>query len=164
MAVEAVDVDVDVRSDRLGKPRLLVGIWMTEDQAAQVWSGDVALRLHPPTSAPEVHPGRVDMEMLLAYRGRWVQVGVWSRLGPDWPRNGEQTAMGPATQERPPYRSRLGRWHDRAARRQPSPHTIERHNRAGLSEHLGVEDVAPGQGQRTLDDLRAAYLARNSSA
>lgn len=73
-------VDLDPTDETI----MLEGRWLaTQQPADRLHDGDLVVRLTPPESGRD---DRVTVEMLLAYHERWVRVGVWPDLGPDWPR------------------------------------------------------------------------------
>lgn len=71
--------------ERFGEVAYFAGSWVPDQTPAD---GDLVLRLSDPAhSGPtsESHTEKCDVEMLLAYEGRWQQVGRWCAVGADWP-------------------------------------------------------------------------------
>ncbi|APU15287.1 MULTISPECIES: hypothetical protein [Actinoalloteichus] len=74
-------VDVDTTSTNLTvEPILFEAHWLHTLRPARDVEGDVVIRVH--TTASDTH---VDIELLVAYQGRWEQAGVWNGLDTTWP-------------------------------------------------------------------------------
>lgn len=88
MLVVAVDIVEGTNPDRAGEVALFAAEWVPEQPPAEVYDGGLVVRLtHPgePTyPLPRDHA--VDVEMLLAYHGRWQRVGHWRGVDDHWPR------------------------------------------------------------------------------
>lgn len=84
MLVLAADVVADTDAERQREVALFAGWWLAEQSPATVCEGDLVLLLCEPD---DLSPPRdqVNVEMLLAHRGRWLRVGRWERLDPRWP-------------------------------------------------------------------------------
>ena len=82
VAVDIVDGIAD--PDRAGEVVLFAGCWMLDQPPADRHDGDLVLRFAPPAT-PQRWDRHVDIEMLLASRGRWQQVGRWPTLDSQWP-------------------------------------------------------------------------------
>lgn len=79
MLILAADVLDDTDPDRDGEVALFAGCWLPEQPSAAMCEGDLVLVLTTPDG--ELPPDeRVDVEMLLAHRDRWLRVGEWK----DW--------------------------------------------------------------------------------
>ncbi|WP_158851201.1 restriction system modified-DNA reader domain-containing protein [Saccharothrix deserti] len=88
MLVLAVDILGDVDPDTAGQVALFTATWLRGRPPADLHDGDLVIRLTPPDQDPDLPEGdehAVDVEMLLAYRGRWLPVGRWSGMDERWP-------------------------------------------------------------------------------
>ena len=91
MLVLAVDVLDDGVPGVDGRAYLFVGVWLADQPPADLYDGDLVIRLAPPQSVDlPAHDERavghaVDVEMLLAHRRQWSVVGRWSGLDERWP-------------------------------------------------------------------------------
>ncbi|MFD8497298.1 hypothetical protein [Amycolatopsis sp. NPDC059657] len=89
MLVTAVDIISDVDPDHAGEVALFAGTWVREEPPVDsgLYDGDLVVRLNAPT-APSFTLTRnraADVEMLLAYQGRWHRIGQWHGIGRSWP-------------------------------------------------------------------------------
>jgi len=88
MLVTAVDIIADADPDRAGQAALFTGVWAPQQPPADgLHDGDLVVRLVPPdnlTGPPPREPV-TDVEMLLAYQGRWQRVGQWHGIDDRWP-------------------------------------------------------------------------------
>ena len=87
MLVLAVDVLGEVDPDTAGQVALFAGTWLTDQPPADLHDGDIVIRPLPPEQdhgRPDDHHV-ADLEVLLAYRGRWMPVGRWTGLDERWP-------------------------------------------------------------------------------
>ena len=78
MLVTAVAIISDADPDRAGEVALFAGTWVAEKPPADsLYDGDLVVRLTHPTDPtyPLLRDHATDIEMLLAYRGRWQLVG-----------------------------------------------------------------------------------------
>jgi hypothetical protein len=85
MLVTAVDLTGDAAPGRAGDVALFAGNWVHEQPPADnLYDGDLVVRLIPtdPTSSDHA---TTDVEMLLAYRGRWQPIGHWHGIDDRWP-------------------------------------------------------------------------------
>lgn len=81
MLVTAVDIIGAEDPARAGEVALFAGEWVAEQPPADsVHDGDLVVRL---TQLSRDHV--TDVEMLLAYQGRWQRVGQWRALDEGWP-------------------------------------------------------------------------------
>lgn len=74
--------------DSASEVALFAGIWAHEQPTPDsAYEGDLVLRLSRPAdhTNPLSRPHAADVEMLLAYKGRWQQVGRWSEIDDSWP-------------------------------------------------------------------------------
>ncbi|WP_232376418.1 restriction system modified-DNA reader domain-containing protein [Amycolatopsis aidingensis] len=86
MLVSAVDIIGDTDPDRAGEVALFTGHWVPQQPPANdLYEGDLVVRLHHPAD-PLPRDDAADIEMLLAYQGRWQRVGRWCGLDDHWPR------------------------------------------------------------------------------
>lgn len=89
MLVLAVDIVGDTDPDHAGEVELFAGSWLPEQPPADgLYDGDLVVRLTHPTAPTSALPGEdaIDVDMLLAYEGRWQRVGRWRGVDEDWPR------------------------------------------------------------------------------
>jgi hypothetical protein len=63
---------------------LLAGVWLPAPPPADLHTGDLVVRLHPPTHNPTGSPV-TDVEVLAATRGQWRMVRTWRSLDTRWP-------------------------------------------------------------------------------
>jgi hypothetical protein len=85
LLVTVVDI---VGDDPDSAVALFAGIWVYEQPTPDsTYEGDLVLRLSHPAdhTNPLSRPHTADVEMLLAYKGRWRQVGRWSEIDDSWP-------------------------------------------------------------------------------
>lgn len=85
--VTAVDIIGDADPNRAGEVALFAGNWVPEQPPADsLYDGDVVVRLSHPADPtyPLPRDHATDVEMLLAYRGRWQRVGQWRGLDDGW--------------------------------------------------------------------------------
>lgn len=77
MLVLAVDIVGDTDPDRAGEVELFAGSWVAAQPPADLHDGDLVVRLTQPDDPAYPVPREygVDVEMLLARRGRWQFVG-----------------------------------------------------------------------------------------
>lgn len=90
MLVLAVDIVGDTDSERAGEVELFAGSWMPEQPPADLYDGDLVVRLSPRAitrdkNKPQWQDVSTDVEMLLAHHGRWQLVGQWGALNKRWP-------------------------------------------------------------------------------
>lgn len=88
MLVTAVDILGDADPDRAGEVALFAGNWVPQQPPADsLYDGDLVLRLSRPADPtyPLPRDHATDVEMLLAYQGRWQRVGQWRGLDDGWP-------------------------------------------------------------------------------
>jgi hypothetical protein len=87
MLVTAVDIISDTDPDRAGEVVLFAGNWVAEQPPASLYDGDLVVRLTHPADPtyPLPRDHAADVEMLLAYQGRWQRVGQWRGLDDGWP-------------------------------------------------------------------------------
>lgn len=87
MLVVAADIVTDTERDRAGEVALFAGKWVPEPPPADLYDGDLLVRLTYPAEPtyPLPRDHTVDVEMLLAYHGRWQQVGQWCGVDDHWP-------------------------------------------------------------------------------
>lgn len=105
-------VIIAIRTTRAtGIPDLVFGRWLAEEPPASLHTGDVVVRLRPPTSTSSdssvvdrsrndgSDPSRADtdadagadvatvadVEVLTAHHGGWHTASTWRTLGPQWP-------------------------------------------------------------------------------
>lgn len=89
-------VIIAIRTTRAtGIPDLAFGRWLAEEPPASLHTGDVVVRLRPPTSTAsdssvvDLSLNDVatvaDVEVLTAHHGRWHTANTWRTLGPQWP-------------------------------------------------------------------------------
>lgn len=79
------EVDHCVDDNQVDTVQWCTGSWVAEPTPADgMFDGDLVVRLTAPTTAGDPS-SRVDVAMMLAYQGRWQQVGYWPALGNDWP-------------------------------------------------------------------------------
>jgi RAMA domain-containing protein len=89
MLVLAVDIVGDTGPDRAGEVELFAGSWVPEQPPAEgLYDGDLVVRLTDPANPASPLPREdvIDVEMLLAYQGRWQRVGQWRGVDEQWPR------------------------------------------------------------------------------
>jgi hypothetical protein len=89
MLVTAVDIISDADPDRAGEVALFTGSWVREQPPAdRLYDGDLVVRLTHPADPtyPLPRDHAADVEMLLAYQGRWQRVGHWCGVDDRWPR------------------------------------------------------------------------------
>ncbi|MFI6098202.1 hypothetical protein ACIA8G_21790 [Lentzea sp. NPDC051213] len=88
MVVVALDIANDTDPDRTGAVALFAGQWVPEQPSADLHDGDLVVRLTHPTEPtdPLLGDHAVDVDMLLAYQGRWQRVGHWRGVNDHWPR------------------------------------------------------------------------------
>lgn len=94
MLILAVDIIGDTDPDRAGEAALFAGSWVPEQPPADLYDGDLVLRLTCPQPGPtyEWHVQHANIEMLLAYHGRWQRVGQWCDIDDRWPHTAAPTA------------------------------------------------------------------------
>lgn len=88
MLVTAVDIVGDADPDRAGEVALFAGNWVAEQPPPDsLYDGDLVVRLSHPADPtyPLPRDHATDVEMLLAYQGRWQRVGQWHGLDEGWP-------------------------------------------------------------------------------
>jgi hypothetical protein len=87
MLVLAVDIAGDTDPDRAGDVELFAGSWVPDQPPADLYDGDLVVRLTQPgdPAYPRSREHAVDIEMLLARRGRWQLVGRWGGVDECWP-------------------------------------------------------------------------------
>jgi hypothetical protein len=86
MLVTVVDIISD--ADRAGEVVLFAGSWVPEQPPADsLYDGDLVVRLTHPAEPtyPLPRDHATDVEMLLAYQGRWQRVGQWHGIDDGWP-------------------------------------------------------------------------------
>ncbi len=87
MLVLAVDILGEVDPDTAGQVAVFAGTWLADQPPADLHDGDLVLRPVPSEKdlgTPEdLHVA--DVEVLLAYRGRWMPIGRWAGLDERWP-------------------------------------------------------------------------------
>jgi hypothetical protein len=96
MLVSAVDITGDADPDHVGEVALFAGRWVGEQPPADgMHDGDLVVRLTRPADPayPCPRDQAADVEMLLAYRGRWQRVGRWCAVDVHWPRLVAPTAV-----------------------------------------------------------------------
>jgi hypothetical protein len=89
MLVSAVDIIGDTDPDRAGEVALFAGCWVPDKPPANgSYDGDLVVRLTHPADPtyPLPRDHAADIEMLLAYHGRWQRVGRWCGVDDRWPR------------------------------------------------------------------------------
>jgi Restriction Enzyme Adenine Methylase Associated len=88
LLVVAVDIVDGTDPDRAGEVALFAEAWVPEQPPAELYDGDLMVRLTHPAepSYPLPRDHAVDVEMLLAYHGRWQRVGQWRGVDDQWPR------------------------------------------------------------------------------
>jgi RAMA domain-containing protein len=89
MLVLAVDIVGDTDPDHAGQVELFAGSWLPEQPPADgLYDGDLVVRLTHPADPASALPREdaADVEMLLAYEGRWQPVGQWRGVDERWPR------------------------------------------------------------------------------
>lgn len=90
LAVDIVDETVgDSDPDRACEVDLFAGSWVPEQPPADgLYDGDLVVRLTHPADPASALPreNTADVEMLLAYEGRWQRVGLWRGVDERWPR------------------------------------------------------------------------------
>lgn len=99
MLVLAVDILGEVDPDTAGQVALFAGTWLEDQPPADLHDGDLVVRPLPPEQDPAV-PGDnhvADVEVLSAYRRRWMPLGIWVGVDERWP-----WTLAPST---PPRRS-----------------------------------------------------------
>ena len=85
-------VALEIPTDRPTEIELFAGYWLDGPVPAENVEGYLVVRLHPPAARPgptpndDPAPTPVDVELLLAYQGQWVSVGMWPGLDTRWPR------------------------------------------------------------------------------
>jgi hypothetical protein len=75
---------------------LLAGVWLPAPPPADLHTGDVVVRLHPPADHDHDHggePATADVEVLAAMDGQWRTVRAWRSVGPRWPHEVAMTAL-----------------------------------------------------------------------
>ncbi|MEC3974951.1 hypothetical protein [Amycolatopsis sp. H20-H5] len=88
LLVTAVDIIGDADPDRAGEVALFAGTWVSRQPPADsLYDGDLVVRLTHPADPmyPLSRDHATDVEMLLAYQGRWQRVGQWQGLDDSWP-------------------------------------------------------------------------------
>ncbi|WP_285488555.1 hypothetical protein [Amycolatopsis taiwanensis] len=88
MLVAAVDIVRGTDPDRAGEVALFTGCWVPDQPPADgLYDGDLVVRLTNPDrpTYPLPYNHVVDVEMLLAYQGRWQCVGRWCGVDDRWP-------------------------------------------------------------------------------
>jgi RAMA domain-containing protein len=88
MLVTAVDIIGDADPDRPGDVALFAGNWIADQPPADsLYDGDLVVRLTHPADPtyPLPRDHAIDVEMLLAYQGRWQRVGQWRGVDDGWP-------------------------------------------------------------------------------
>lgn len=92
MLVLAVDILGDIDPDTAGQVALLAGTWLANQPPADLHDGDLVVRPLPPEQDPALPSEAVssnkhvaDVEVLLAYRGRWMSIGLWAGVDERWP-------------------------------------------------------------------------------
>ena len=88
MLVTAVDIISDADPDRADEVVLFAGSWVPEQPPADsLYDGDLVVRLTHPAEPtyPLPRDHATDVEMLLAYQGRWQRVGQWNGIDDRWP-------------------------------------------------------------------------------
>lgn len=89
LLVCAVNIISDADPVHAGQTALFAGRWVAERPSAEgLHDGDLVVRLtHPAASTyPLAREHGADVEMLLAYQGRWQRVGQWFGVDEGWPR------------------------------------------------------------------------------
>jgi RAMA domain-containing protein len=89
MVVLAVGI-IDAEPDQAGEVELFAGSWVPERPPADLYDGDLVVRLSPRAitrdkNKPQWRDTSADVEMLLAHQGRWQCVGRWCALNERWP-------------------------------------------------------------------------------
>ena len=77
MLVLAVDILSEVDPDTTGQVALFAGTWLADQPSADLHDGDLVIRQLPAEQdlgRPDDHHV-ADLEVLLAYRGRWMPIG-----------------------------------------------------------------------------------------
>jgi hypothetical protein len=88
MLVTAVDIISDADPDRADEVVLFAGTWVPEQPPADsLYDGDLVVCLTHPAEPtyPLPRDHATDVEMLLAYQGRWQRVGQWHGIDDRWP-------------------------------------------------------------------------------
>lgn len=87
MLVSAVDIMGDTDPDRAGDVVLFAGQWVGQQPPADLYDGDLVVRLTRPAdrSYPLPRDHAADVEMLLAHQGHWQRVGQWFGVDDRWP-------------------------------------------------------------------------------
>ncbi|WP_285491551.1 hypothetical protein [Amycolatopsis taiwanensis] len=88
MLVAAVDIISGTDPDRAGEVALFAGCWVPDQPPADgLYDGDLVVRLTNPAcpTYPLPYNHVADVEMLLAYHGRWQCVGRWCGVDDRWP-------------------------------------------------------------------------------
>lgn len=88
MLVSAVDIVGDTDPDRAGEVALFAGQWVAhQPPASELYDGDLVVRLTHPADPtyPLPRDHAADVDMLLAYHGRWQRVGQWYGVDDRWP-------------------------------------------------------------------------------
>ncbi|WP_245617542.1 hypothetical protein [Amycolatopsis taiwanensis] len=88
MLVAAVDLVGDADPDRAGGVALFAGCWVPDQPPADgLYGGDLVVRLTNPAGPtyPLPYNHVADVEMLLAFHGRWQCVGRWCGVDDRWP-------------------------------------------------------------------------------
>ncbi|MFD0204238.1 MULTISPECIES: DUF4357 domain-containing protein [Saccharothrix] len=87
MLVLAVDILGEVDPDTAGQVALFAGSWLADQPPADLHDGDLVIRPLPPEqdlgTPDDNHVA--DVEVLLAYRGRWMPIGRWAGVDERWP-------------------------------------------------------------------------------
>jgi hypothetical protein len=88
MLVTEVDITSDADPGHTDdEVALFTGCWVPEQSPASLYDGDLVVRLTRPADPtyPLPRDHATDVEMLLAYRGRWQRVGQWRGADDSWP-------------------------------------------------------------------------------
>ncbi|GAA2693171.1 MULTISPECIES: hypothetical protein [Actinosynnema] len=82
IGARAIDTDAPADPELVDAADLLAGVWLPEQPPADVHSGDLVVRLHPPADGAA---DRVDVEVLAAHSGAWHTMHRRESLGVRWP-------------------------------------------------------------------------------
>ncbi|WP_424187648.1 hypothetical protein ACOBQX_07580 [Actinokineospora sp. G85] len=87
MLVLAVDILGEADPDAAGQVALFAGTWLADQPPSDLHDGDLVIRPLPPEQdlGTPGDPHLADLEVLLAYRGRWTPIGRWAGLDERWP-------------------------------------------------------------------------------